>query len=777
MTLQPQPIFHNFSHRNELGAFLSERGLVGKGVEVGVLYGAYSAEILKTWKGHLYCVDPWINQPTADYFDGANLQDMNHVFAAFQNSIGRHPRCTAYRMMSLNAVGKFEDGELDFVYLDGNHRLSAIRDDIAAWWPKVKIGGIFSGHDYFTRYDKDTDSDALTAVAELAEALGIRAHVTWCSSWWFEKTEEADKVFRYACVQGYLPRPVYTDNGVARPVMLDNGERGVAMCDMSCVVVLPVAKFDWNLTMKWLDWWAAMESTAAEVCAKPLLVWASPELTEGQVKALKIVAATITGTSRVEVASSVREMGYFGSCNQMLRTALEYCEREFPGRAVLWCEADTVPMRATWVDEIMAEYRACGRPFMGDVERGGGIPHLTGNAVYHPEWRKLAPSLAALGQEACGWDSLCAHDILPRAHVAKTIQQTWRPPLPITADWAAKNIRPETALFHQCKDGSLIDVLCLRDGLPLIPLAPALCESTYERDRHKLAPTGPVGVTVTRQVGPVRQSGQTSILIVSCRRDIELLAYCLKSIEKYCRGFASVVLAVPAHDERHFQKFVKGIVRLVTFVEPVGKGMMMHEVVICRADEMCPEADVILHVDSDCLFWRETKPEDYLPGGRCLMVRESYAEIAPRNPNRLIWGRCVEAATGIVPEWETMVRHPNIFLRAIYPHLRAVVEGHVKRGFDEYVLSCENGFPQGFAEFPTLGAVAIRDMADKFSFVHYDHGLDGRECGLPAGANYQYVYRPERDHMVEGWSHGGLGRYKADWDKFLAGQLPKYYVK
>jgi len=97
--------------------------------------------------------------------------------------------------------------------------------------------------------------------------------------------------------------------------------------------------------------------------------------------------------------------------------------------------------------------------------------------------------------------------------------------------------------------------------------------------------------------------------------------------------------------------------------------------------------------------------------------------------------------------------------------------------FDDYVLSCENGWPQSWAEFPTLGAVAIRDMPDKFHFVNYDHGRDGQECGIPPGTSYQYIYRPERDFLVEGWSHGGAARYKNDWEGFLSGRLRGHYIK
>ncbi len=743
-------------HRHELGAFLNAAGLTGKGVEVGTLFGTYANEILRTWRGHLYCVDPWVNQPRETYHDGANELDMNSVYAQAQAGVGRNPRCTLLRMMSLNGAGKFEDGELDFFYDDGNHAVDSVRADLAAWFPKVRIGGIFSGHDFFTRYDKDTNSDALTAVMEFAEAVGVRPHVTWDSSWWFVKTAEMDAAFRRACIEGRLPRPVYTDN-----------------FGLNCVVVLPVARFDFNLALKWLKWVAKLDEGSRSF---KLVVWTTPELTLLQLQELGDAAESLD--AKIEVNHTLNDNGYFGAPNQVFKGALDYCERAHRCAAILWAEADTVPTRASWVADIMDEYRACGRPFMGDVQREGGIPHLTGNAVYHPNWRTLAPALAALPGPVpeMGWDSQAAHDVLPRAHYAKTIQQVWRPPLPITKTWALAHIRPETALFHQCKDGSLIDVLCEERGLAPIPLTPALCESTYEADKKKFADIAMTGAVLARAVVKPERKGGVEILCVTFRRDIEFFEYALRSYEKFATGFTGFTLAVPVQDARFFQKFA-GRVKLTTFDETKGKGMLHHEIMICRADELCPDADHVLHLDADVMFWEPVKAEDYVANGRCLMVRERYEDIAPRNPNRLIWRRCVEAATGIVPEFENMVRHPNVFPRALYGHMRGIVEAHTGRAFDEFVLSCENGFPQGFCEFNTLGAVGIRDMPDKFNFIDYDHGRDGAECGVAANIAYQYLYRPTREKCVEFWSHSGLARYKADMDKFLRGERPKYYLK
>jgi hypothetical protein len=748
----------SLSHRNQLGAFLNARDLTSNGVEVGTLFGAHAKEILKSWKGHLHCVDPWRNQSSDVYFDGANSHDMEAMFAMVSAEIGTHERCTLHRMMSLNACGRFADGELDFVYLDGNHAIDAIRADIMAWWPKVRIGGVFSGHDFFTRYDHETNSDALTAVAELCEALGVRPHVTWDTSWWFIKTGELDRNFRDACLSGKLSRPAYSANSI------------------DAVVVVPVARFDWNLAVKLLTWWKTMLD--GQPNQTPVVALCSPELTESELDALGD-----SGLPNLSIVPAVglKELGYFGSPNQMFKRALDHCEKHFPDHAMIWVEADCVPMSAGWIREIMKEYEKCGRPFMGDVQHEGAIPHLTGTAVYPPNWRKLAPSLAALPGPIAemGWDSQCAHDVLPRAHESQTIQQVWRPPLPITKQWFNANIGDSTALFHQCKDGSLIDLLCRERGLPMIPLADPLCASTYESDKARFADISAGGVRYNpapKYLAPGRVRSGVSIVIVTCKRDAEMLRYCLASIKKYATGFDEVVVVVPVQDVKHFA-WVKDAT-LTTMAEVPNKGFICHLIQKCRADELCPKADFILHLDADCLFWRPVTPGDFVRDGRCLMVRERYEDIGHRNTNRLIWRQVVDRAIGFTPEWEGMTRHPAIYPRALYAKVRERVY-HQWGGmpFDAYVMTCENNFPQGFAEHPTFAAVGIQEMEDKFNFVDYDHARDARELGIGPEMPFQYAYRPERDFLVEGWSHAGMQRYRADWDKFLSGNLPKYYLK
>ena len=51
-------------------------------------------------------------------------------------------------MTSLEASKLYEDESLDVVFLDASHKYEDIKDDMIAWYPKVKKEGIIGGHDY-----------------------------------------------------------------------------------------------------------------------------------------------------------------------------------------------------------------------------------------------------------------------------------------------------------------------------------------------------------------------------------------------------------------------------------------------------------------------------------------------------------------------------------------------------------------------------------------------------------------------------------------------------
>lgn len=42
----------------------------------------------------------------------------------------------------------FSDNSIDFIYIDALHDYESVKKDLHGWYPKVKKGGILSGHDY-----------------------------------------------------------------------------------------------------------------------------------------------------------------------------------------------------------------------------------------------------------------------------------------------------------------------------------------------------------------------------------------------------------------------------------------------------------------------------------------------------------------------------------------------------------------------------------------------------------------------------------------------------
>lgn len=134
--------------REDIGTLLKLRGLETAFVEIGTHRGVYAEEILKRWDGQLFCVDPWQDNLNGYGTQGCSERprkmDYDETLARLKPY---EPRFTLLRMTSEEAAGQFDDLCLDGVYIDGNHMREYVRQDIEVWWPKVRHGGVLSGHD------------------------------------------------------------------------------------------------------------------------------------------------------------------------------------------------------------------------------------------------------------------------------------------------------------------------------------------------------------------------------------------------------------------------------------------------------------------------------------------------------------------------------------------------------------------------------------------------------------------------------------------------------
>ena len=98
--------------------------------EIGVDKGKTSEHIIKTCSPDLYIL--------VDIVKDIHLAEF----------IAKYPNVIYFILPSIKAAKLIENRSLDLVFIDADHSYQAVKDDIAAWMPKVKIGGVLCGHDY-----------------------------------------------------------------------------------------------------------------------------------------------------------------------------------------------------------------------------------------------------------------------------------------------------------------------------------------------------------------------------------------------------------------------------------------------------------------------------------------------------------------------------------------------------------------------------------------------------------------------------------------------------
>jgi len=133
-------------NRTELARHFASLGFK-KGVEVGLCHGRYSKILYDNIPGlELLSIDAY--RPYGGH--GINRIQSTHD----ANMITAHEALKDYPNFVMVVADAHEtsrwiaDGSLDFVFIDGAHDYEAVKRDIIDWAPKVRKGGIVSGHDY-----------------------------------------------------------------------------------------------------------------------------------------------------------------------------------------------------------------------------------------------------------------------------------------------------------------------------------------------------------------------------------------------------------------------------------------------------------------------------------------------------------------------------------------------------------------------------------------------------------------------------------------------------
>ncbi len=147
-------------------------------VEVGSLLGrsaCYLGEKLQAagTKATLLCVDTWPGVYSWTDDPTMKLEAPFETFYANVRQSGLLDIVVPLRLKSVRAAALIKDG-LDFVFIDAAHDYQSVLDDIRVWLPKVRSGGILSGHDY-----SDTFPGVVQSVREVLGDKPTRRGQCW----------------------------------------------------------------------------------------------------------------------------------------------------------------------------------------------------------------------------------------------------------------------------------------------------------------------------------------------------------------------------------------------------------------------------------------------------------------------------------------------------------------------------------------------------------------------------------------------------------------------
>ncbi len=159
------------------------------GAEIGVALAGHSNAILaRTGVQRLYGIDSYRHRP--GYEDIMNLPQ--RTFDVLHNNVLQFmqphgERFNLLRMASVEAAAYISE-PLDFVYIDAEHSYDAVKQDLETWFPKVREGGIVSGHDY----NHPNFPGVGRAIREFMAREKLAIHGEEEFFWWVEKASHGE---------------------------------------------------------------------------------------------------------------------------------------------------------------------------------------------------------------------------------------------------------------------------------------------------------------------------------------------------------------------------------------------------------------------------------------------------------------------------------------------------------------------------------------------------------------------------------------------------------
>ncbi len=137
--------------RTDLWARFLRETACGEIAEIGVWKGEFAATILRHCKGirRYYMIDPW--RRLNGWNKPAKVSDREFASVhreAMERTAFAKKKVFVLRGTTVEMIDRVADGQLDFVYVDGDHTLRGITTDLIRCFPKVRDGGFIGGDDF-----------------------------------------------------------------------------------------------------------------------------------------------------------------------------------------------------------------------------------------------------------------------------------------------------------------------------------------------------------------------------------------------------------------------------------------------------------------------------------------------------------------------------------------------------------------------------------------------------------------------------------------------------
>lgn len=126
-------------------------------VEVGGWKGRSAAflavEVINSQKSiHIDVVDTWDGGSDEALRADPSIETVYDLFKSNIQPVSW--LVNAIRLPSVEAAGRYVDKSIDFVFIDADRSYESVMADIAAWYPKVKVGGVLAGSDHGPYWDE-----------------------------------------------------------------------------------------------------------------------------------------------------------------------------------------------------------------------------------------------------------------------------------------------------------------------------------------------------------------------------------------------------------------------------------------------------------------------------------------------------------------------------------------------------------------------------------------------------------------------------------------------